>query len=114
MLPVLYQLVLCSYYDIHISFLCYSNKKPAFELIKLGKKQQFDLISFGEKLKANNNEYAKPIFLDEDPRELYIAINEFMFHISPQSKNTREACYWIEWFIEFSLILCGSNHLAKV
>ena len=27
-----------------------------------------------------------------------------MFHISPQSKNTREACYWIEWFIEFSLI----------
>ena len=87
-----------------ISFLCYSNKKPAFELIKLGKKQPFDLVSFGEKLKANNNEYAKPIFLDEDPRELYIAINEFMFHISPQSKNTREACYWIEWFIEFSLI----------
>lgn len=86
-----------------ISILSFSNKKPAFELIKLNKNLQFDLISFGEKLKAKNNEYAKPIFQDDDPRELYIAINEFMYHISPDSKNTREACYWIEWFIEFSI-----------
>ena len=88
-----------------VCILCYSNKKPAFELIKLGQTQHFNLISFGEKLKAKSNEYAKDIFMEDDARELYIPINEFMFHLSNDSKNTREACYWIEWFIEFS-ILC--------
>lgn len=87
-----------------ICLLCYSNKKPAFELIKLGKKQPFDLTTFGEKLKAKKNTYANNLFLEEDPKELYIPVNEFMFHISNESKNSREACYWIEWFIEFSII----------
>lgn len=86
-----------------ICILCFSNKKPAFELLKIQKKDEFDLIKFGEKLKANNNIYASTIFLKEDPNELYIPINEFMFHLSDQSKNMLNACFWIEWIIDFNL-----------
>ena len=86
-----------------ICILCFSNKKPPFELVKISKKDEFDLCKFGEKLKAIHNEYAKSIFEPEDPKELYIPINEFMFHISNDSKNTLNACYWIEWIIDFTL-----------
>ena len=87
-----------------ICMLCFSNKKPAFELMKIGKLNNFDLTSFGEKLKAKSNHYAVEIFHDDDAKELYIPTNEFMFHISKESNNMRQACYWVEWFIEFSAV----------
>jgi hypothetical protein len=57
-----------------------------------------------ERLKATNSDYAKPVFLKDDPKELYIAINEFNYHLSKESANTINACYWIEWVIDFDTI----------
>jgi hypothetical protein len=48
--------------------------------------------------------YAEPIFKKEDPKELYIAVNEFSFNISIDRRNMLNACYWVEWVIEFDLI----------
>ena len=60
------------------------------------------------KLKAPSIEYAKDIFKPDDPKELYIAINEFAYHISKESKNSVMACYWLEWILEFET-LCKHN-----
>jgi len=61
-----------------------------------------------ERLKAPSDKYIKPVFLSKDPKEIFIPINEFAYHISSESKNTLMACYWIEWIIEFD-ILCKTK-----
>ena len=60
-----------------------------------------------DKLKAPNVSYASAAFLSGDPKELFIAINEFAFHISKDSKNSLLASYWLEWIMEF-------EHLCKI
>ncbi|NBW02961.1 MAG: hypothetical protein EBR87_04505 [Cytophagia bacterium] len=44
------------------------------------------------------------IFKKEDPKELLVAINEFAYSISVDSKNMISACYWVEWIIEFDAV----------
>jgi len=87
-----------------ISVLTVSNRKHSFESIKINRQEEFDMTQMTERLKAPHVKYAESIFLPEDPKELYIAINEFAYHISPERRNMLSACYWIEWIIEFDLI----------
>ena len=83
--------------------LCNSKKKYSLEGIKV-KKTDFDSTSMTDKLKAPNVSYASDAFLSGDPKELFIAINEFAFHISKESKNSLQASYWLEWIMEFEHI----------
>jgi hypothetical protein len=85
-----------------ITILAISNQKPAIETIKFDRGEEFDMTQMPERLKAPSIHYAESIFQKEDPKELYIAINEFAFHL--ETRNTLKACYWIEWVIEFDLI----------
>lgn len=87
-----------------ISVLTLSNKTHSFESIKINRIEEFDLTQISERLKAPTAEYAKDIFKTDDPKELYIAVNEFSYHLSAESSSTLEACYWIEWVIDFDLI----------
>jgi len=80
--------------------LCNSKKKYSLEGIKV-KKTDFDSTAITDKLKAPNVSYASDVFLAGDPKELFIAINEFAFHISKDSKNSLQASYWLEWIMEF-------------
>lgn len=81
-----------------ICILCISNKKHSFEQIKVGE-NDFNLILVKDKLKAPNTNYATNIFHSDDPKDFFIAINEFMYNI--EIKNSVNACYWIEWIIEY-------------
>jgi hypothetical protein len=83
--------------------LCNSKKKYSLEGIKV-KKTDFDSTAMTDKLKAPNVSYVSPVFLPGDPKELFIAINEFAFHISKDSKNSLLASYWLEWVMEFEHI----------
>ena len=85
-----------------IAILTYSNRKHSFESIKIDRVEEFDMTQMTERLKAPTMRYAETIFLKEDPKELYIAINEFCFHL--EKRNMVNACYWVEWIIEFDLI----------
>jgi hypothetical protein len=60
-----------------------------------------------DKLKAPSVQFAEPIFQPKDPKELWIAINEFGYHLSVLNNHIPDlmsACYWIEWVIEFDII----------
>jgi hypothetical protein len=85
-----------------ITILAISNQKSPIEPIKINREEEFDMTQMPERLKAPSIHYAENVFQKEDPKELYIAINEFAYHL--ETRNTLKACYWIEWVIEFDLI----------
>jgi len=84
-----------------ITVICTSKKKHCIESIKIKKQEEFDMTTMSSKLKAPNVTYATEIFEKDDPKELFIAINELAYHLSKDSLNALEACYWIEWILEF-------------
>jgi hypothetical protein len=87
-----------------VSVLCLSTKKHSFEVIKINKEAEFDMTQMTDRLKAPSVDFIKPLFLEEDPKEIFIPMNEFAFNISKSKKNTVFACYWIEWILEFETI----------
>ncbi len=84
--------------------LCLSPKRLCFEPLKIDKAEEFDMAVIKDKLKAPTTNYAEEIFDKEDPKELFIAINELAYHLSSAKPNFQDACYWIEWIIEFEII----------
>jgi hypothetical protein len=87
-----------------ISMLTLSNKKHSFESIKINRVEEFDMTQMTERLKAPHVRYIEGIFQKEDPKELYVAMNEFAYNLSIERSNMMTACYWIEWVIEFDII----------
>jgi len=87
-----------------ISMITLSNKKHSFEAIKINRVEEYDITQMTERLKAPSTQYVDVIFRKKDPKELLIAVNEFMYSISPERRNMTTACYWYEWVIEFDNI----------
>ena len=92
-----------------ISILVLSNKKHTFEAVKINREEEFDMTQMTERLKAPSMKYAEPIMMKEDPKELFIAINEFSYNISIDKVNMLSASYWIEWIVEFDAICKKRN-----
>ena len=86
-----------------VCILCRSSKKHAFESLSIKDINDFDITNLTNRLKAPNINYGQQIFKKEDPKELFIAINEFTYHIS-KSKNITDACYWLECILQFETI----------
>jgi len=86
--------------------LALSSKKPSFEAVKIHRQEEFDITQMNDRLKAPSSEYACSAFKPKDPKELFIAVNEFAYQLA--CKNMTMCCYWIEWIIEFDLI-CKSR-----
>lgn len=87
-----------------VTILCLSVKKPSFQTVKLIKNEEFDLAMLKDRLKARETTYTENLFDVEDPKELFIAMNELGYHICGPMPNMKEACYWIEWMIEFDTL----------
>lgn len=87
-----------------VCVLCNSKRQHKFESVKIKKKEEYDITMMTQKLKAPRIDYAQEYFRPKDPKEIFIAVNEFAYHISRDSKNTLSACYWVEWIVEFETI----------
>lgn len=83
-----------------ISILCFSQKKHSYDSIKI-KKTDYDLTEINFRLKADNIHYCDGVYKKDDPKELFIAYNEFLYCISKQHANMSNACYWMEWISEY-------------
>jgi hypothetical protein len=94
-----------------VCILCSSPKKNSLEVLKINKVEEFDMTMISTKLKAPSNDYGNHILRKDDPKELAICINEFAYHIHVSENHVPDmiqACYWVEWIIEFD-ILCKKN-----
>jgi len=87
-----------------ICTLTLSNRNHSFEPVKINRTEEFDMTQMTDRLVAPNMSFGELIYRKEDPKELFISVNEFIFNIVSPKPNLIKACYWIEWMIEFGII----------
>ena len=94
---------------IFIEIMCvlaFSNKKYEIKRIKV-EKTDYKIENLKGKLKADSLKYVNFIFKDGDPKDLFMALNEFMYHLT-ETKDVISVCYWIEWILQYEL-RCKKN-----
>jgi hypothetical protein len=64
----------------------------------------FNFEEVFKNLKAPNVDYVKPYFKDGDPKELFISLNEFVYHLV-ETKSKIDILYWIDWIIGYDEML---------
>ena len=72
-------------------------------MIKIKTLEEFNIPTLTHKFKAPHVKIYRKIFRENDPKEIFIPLNEFAYHIQ-KNKNFLEGCYWVEWIIEYDSI----------
>jgi hypothetical protein len=86
--------------QLFLEILCvlsYSNRKYEIQRLKLSKDELL-VENFRPKFKADSLNYAALIYKHDDPKDLFISINELIYHMKV-TKNINSICYWIEWIL---------------
>ena len=78
-------------------------KRPKLEEVKVSP-EYFDMTNITSKLRAPDVSYAKIVFTENDPKEVFIAINELSYTLTSKGSDTLMACFWVEWIMEYKRI----------
>ena len=95
-----------------ICVLCFSKKKNSYDVPKV-KETDFDFFSLTNKLSAKNKKLGYNIFKNDDPNEIFVAVNEFAWNIHHKIKDNYKANYWLEWILEYNK-LCKKKKIKKI
>ncbi len=93
-----------------VCVLCGSNKAHSINPIKLVY-ADFEMDAMQDKLCAEETNYIEELFQAKDPKELFVAYNEFVYHLD--KGNVRDACYWMEWIMEFEQKVVLEKNVCK-
>jgi len=80
--------------------MCRKNKMTPFPKIK--PEHDFLQITINENLKAPSANYARHISKENDPIELYIALNELVYCLKPEVRDHTKALYWVAWMLKYA------------
>jgi hypothetical protein len=92
------------------TILCECNKSTILNNMKF--KFDFNTNEVFSNLKAPDVTYIQPYFKNGDPKEMFIPLNELIYHLKV-TKNNKEIYYWIEWIIEYDIIMVKKKKPLK-
>ncbi len=93
--------------------ICKSPKCNAFEQMKTFIADDFMFNNMKDRLKAPNDTLAKPFLLEDDPVELFIALNEFVYELQQKKTSFWNTMYWLEWILQYERF-CKNNGTTLV
>jgi hypothetical protein len=82
-----------------ISF-CRKNKLPTLPTIK--PQHDFDPITIQESLKAPSTLYGKLVLRRDDPMTIAVPMNEFVYCLRQDVRDTTRALYWMAWVFAYA------------
>ena len=94
-----------------ISLLTLSRKRKMESLPKI-KQEDFSVKIFKNKLEAKNTDEINYILKEQDPSEIRIAANEFLYQM--KNKNINKSFYWLSWMLEWEKINFKKYKIYKV
>lgn len=101
--------------------LCDAKKRHSFDNVKI-KPEDLNILAVKDKFNAPSTEYGEEVFTVDDPKELFPFVNELAYSVTITGNNLMNACYWIEWIIEYEKrckalkekTCCDRRNFAKV
>ena len=94
-----------------ICILVYSNKKIKTTEIKIPQEDLSEFLNISQKLKAEDQLNIENFLYSDDPKEIFIPLNEFIFSI--KNKNLQDSLYWFEWIMQFENYCNKNNKFLK-
>ena len=86
-----------------VSIFCVTSKKHKLEEVKMNP-EYFDMTNITNKLHAPDISYAPIVFKEDDPKEIFVAMNELSYTLSNKHGDVLMACFWVEWIMEYKKI----------
>ena len=80
--------------------MCRKNKLPNLPTIKPA--HDFDPVTIQESLKAPSTLYGKLVLRRDDPMTVAVPMNEFVYCLRQDVRDTARALYWMAWVYAFS------------
>lgn len=81
--------------------LCTARRQHPTPPVRIRAATDFDMATMAGRLEAPDTSFASAIFKDGDPKELFVAVNEFSFQLTPDQASSVGGCYWVQWIVAF-------------